>query len=146
MHLSTSISCGSYSYGVLQPSLYLPPEHFFKGKTFPQQKIEEVPQPCYMMTVEGLGIGLGIEVGLSSSGPTLSKTKLKQIIIIFRKTKLTNALGLGIFLLLWGFFSLFFSFCVLFSYMQDSCLFVETIPRNIIPENTWVMVIYDSML
>lgn len=64
----------------------------------------------HMMTREGLGI----ELDLSNSNPTLCKTKLKQYTIIFWRTKLANALGLGIFFIVVGFFSswsfLFFFF------------------------------------
>jgi len=55
-----------------QPCHYLPPGHFFKERPSHSRRVRKSHK--HMITREGLEV----ELGLSSSSPTLSKTKKKS--------------------------------------------------------------------
>lgn len=137
------ISCGSYSYGVSQPCSYFPSGHFFKERPSRNRRVKKSHNP---VTRDDKGRA-GNWVGSIKLKSNTSQDKIKTVYKNFLENKVGKCIGVGDFFIVVGFFSSssFLFFCS-FSYMQDCCFFVETIPRNIIPENTWTMVIYDNVL
>lgn len=151
--LSTSISSGSYSYGISQPWLYVPLGHFFQERPSHNRRVRRshyrrVRKSHNPVTHDDKG----------RAGNWAGSIKLKSNTFQDKiKTEYNNFFGGLSWQMHWGyrtfyccgfffFLFFFFSLCMFFSHMQDCCLFVETIPRKVNPENTWLMVIYDSAL